>query len=405
MPLRVCLDVTPLLGVRTGVGRYVEALLGALAGLPAGRGGLALAGAAFSLRNRGGLASLPQGVARRHRPVPARALQRAWMRADRPPVEWLAGRCDVFHATNFVLPPARRAAGVVTVHDLTFLRYPELVTAQVLRYRELVPRSVARAAQVLCPSEAVAQEVAAEFGLAPERVRVTPLGVSADWFAAAAPPPAQRAALGLPERYVLFVGTREPRKNLGVLLRAHAAARAQDPHVPQLVLAGPAGWGAGPGGAGAGPGGWGAGPGGAGADLPSPPVCARPAGTAGAHKPEAVPDCLALGYLPSDALRAVVAGAEAVALPSVYEGFGLPLLEALAAGTRVLASDLPVHREVAGTHARYTDAGDEDGWAQALLELAGADRGDPGPGRDWAARWTWAACAEATAAAYRDAAA
>lgn len=366
VPLRITVDATPLLGTRTGVGRYVDRLVHALADDPA----VELTLTAFTARGAGALPTVaPSGVRVRHRPVPARALQALWSHLPFPPVELLAGRCDVVHGTNFVLPPAARAAGVVTVHDLAYVRHPETVSPASLRYRSLVPRAVRRAALVLCPSRATAQDVAAHYRLPPERVLATPLGVDPQW----ADPPeltaAARHRLGLPERYLLFVGTREPRKQLPALLAAHAAARSQDADVPPLVLAGPAGWGAA-------------------ARLP--------------------PGVVLAGWLDDDDdLRAVVGAAQALVLFSRYEGFGLPLLEALAGGTPVVASDLPVHREVTGGHARLVPVEDVDALAQALLEtsLAGPDDDAARQRRDWAARWTWQECARRTVAAYRLAAA
>lgn len=354
VPLRTTLDATPLLGTRTGVGRYVDRLVHALAQDP----DLDVTLTAFTVRGAAGLAE--PGVRVRHRPAPARALQALWSRVPFPPVELLAGRCDVFHATNFVLPPSLRAAGVVTVHDLTFARHPDTVTPTVLRYQRLVPRSVRRAALVLCPAEATADDVAEHYGLSRARVVATPLGVDPSWAAPTAP---DRHRLRLPDRYLLFVGTREPRKQLPVLLAAHAAARAQDADVPELVLAGPAGWGA---------------------------EQELPAGVRLA------------GWLSDDDLRAVVGAATALVLPSRYEGFGLPLLEALAAGTAVVASDLPVHREVTGGHADLVPVGDVDALADALLRASRAtdDPAAVDARRAWAATWTWERCARRTADAY-----
>src|SRR6266536_1899183 len=342
--VRIALDATPLLGVRTGVGRYVEHLLGALAG----SGGDELVATAFTLRGARGLpAVVPAGVAVRHRLVPARALRALWARTELPPAEWLAGRADVVHGTNFVLPPVRHAAGVLTVHDLSYLRTPETVSAASLRYRELVPRSLRRAAVVCTPSAAVADEVRAEYRLPPDRVVVTPLGVDESWLAAEPPPAGWLADRGLPERYLLFVGSLGPRKGLPALLAGYRELRAADSGVPPLVLAGPPGEG--------------------------------------------------------PALRAVVAGAACLAFPSVYEGFGLPPLEALACGTPVVASDLPVTREVLDGQAALVPAGDAAALAAAL---AGALAGDGGPAaraarRAHAAAFTWTRCAEATRAAYR----
>jgi glycosyltransferase involved in cell wall biosynthesis len=365
VPLRIALDATPLLGTRTGVGRYVDRLVQALTDDPS----LQLTLTAFTARGAGALsAAAPPQVRTLHRPVPARALQALWSRTSLPPVELLTGRCEVFHATNFVLPPARRAAGVVTVHDLAFDLHADTVNPAVLRYRTLVPRSVRRAALVLCPARATAAEVAAHYGLDDDRVVATPLGVDAAWAEPSPLTPSLRQRLGLPERYLLFVGTREPRKQLPVLLAAHAAARAEGADVPALVLAGPAGWGA---------------P----TDLP--------------------PGVVLAGWLADDDLHAVVGAAQALVLVSRYEGFGLPLLEALAAGTAVVASDLPVHREVTGGHGILVPVGDVDALAAALVEVV-QDPATPKAveqRKAWAAGWTWQECARRTAEAYRRAAA
>jgi glycosyltransferase involved in cell wall biosynthesis len=358
---RVVLDATPLLGPRTGVGRYVEHLVRELAGLD----GLELVATAFTMRGAGALpAAVPPAVRVRHRPAPARALQAVWSRLELPPVEWLAGRADVVHGTNFVLPPLRRAAGVLTVHDLTYLRFPETVSAASLRYRTLVPRGLRRAAIVVTPSHAVAAEVRAEYGLG-DRVLATPLGVDAGWFDAVALTAAELAARGLPERYLLFVGSVEPRKGLPALLAALRLLHDDVPDTPPLVLAGPPGWG------------------------PALETAGLPAGAV-------VP----AGYLETADLRRLVAGAALLAYPSVYEGFGLPPLEAFAAGVPVVASDLPVVREVTGSLAALAPVGD----AAALAEALRATLADPGDGaarRERARGFTWAATATRTAEAYR----
>jgi glycosyltransferase involved in cell wall biosynthesis len=358
--LRVAVDGTPLLGVRTGIGSYVEHLVAELA---ASDSGVRLRIAAFSLRGRSALRKLPPTVRTVHRPVPARLLHRAWRRGDRPAAEWLTGRVDVVHGTNFVLPPPHRAAGVATVHDLAFLQLPELVEQASLHYRELVPRAVRRAAAVLTPTRAVADELAEAYGLAENRIRVTPLGVDPSWFNATPGRPN-----GIPADYLVAVGTLEPRKGLDVLLDAYRMLLAETPDAPPLVLVGPAGWG--------------------------PQL-----DTAGVRDRVIMP-----GYVDTATLRGLVAGAALLAYPSRYEGFGLPPLEALAAGTPVVASDLPVLHEVLGTHARFVAAGDAGSLAGALGDTL--ERPPSAACRD-AARahargFTWARCAMLTADAYRD---
>ena len=384
--MRVGLDATPLLGPRTGVGRYVQGLAQALAGL-AGPEPEELALVPFSWRGTRDLASVaPSGPRVRHgrRRAPARLLQAAWARTAWPPVEWLAGPVDVFHATNFVAPPTRRAATVVTIHDLTYLRHPDMVTDASARYRHLVPRALRRGAVVCAPTAAVATEVAAEYGLEAERLVVTPLGVDDGWRHPTPPDPIWLAAHDLPPRYLLFAGNREPRKNLPTLLAAYrelipsrvvgvgtgptVTEGAGTTTVPALVLVGPSGWGA-------------------------------ILDTAGLP-----PDTVrTLGYLPDPDLSRLVAGAAALVLPSVYEGFGLPALEALACGTPVVASDLPALREVLGDQAELVPPDDPAALAAALARVLDDPGGAPARAarQTRAAGFTWENCALATLSAYR----
>jgi glycosyltransferase involved in cell wall biosynthesis len=295
-------------------------------------------------------------------------LREAWQRTELPSMPMLGVRADVVHGTNFVLPPpGRGAAGVVTVHDLSYLRYPETVSAASARYRELVPKSLQRAALVLADTQAVAEEIVAEYRLPADRVRAIPLGVDPAWFDAAGPPPPD---LALPERYLLFVGTLEPRKDVATLLAAFRQLRRVDPSTPPLVLAGPSGWG--------------------------------PALDTAGLSPA---DVLQLGYLDTTALRSVVAHAAALCFPSLYEGFGLPPLEALAAGTPVIASDIPPLREILGVVTEgvtLVPVRDIDALSHAIVATLAAPP-DPAPGRVHARRFTWDQTAESTAQAYREA--
>ena len=345
--MRLGIDATPLLGQRSGVGTYVAGLLSGLVEVP---GPPEVVLQAFTWR---GTESLLRGY-RRGRRFPARALQEMWLRADFPPVELLTGRVDVFHGTNFVLPPTRRAAGVLSIHDLSYAHHADTVTAATLRYRTLVPRALRRGAYVLALTETVAGEIREHYGV--EHVGVARPGVGAEWFE-----PATRPA-GLPEEYVLFVGNREPRKNLPVLLDAMARLW---PKVPPLVLAGPPGWG--------------------------------PALDASGLPPEAV---VVPGYLSSADLRGAVAGASLLVFPSRYEGFGLPPVEAFACGTPVVASDLPVLREVLGPHATYATTGDAEALADAILSALDAPPTSAEQRREHARQYTWRRCASEAMAAY-----
>ena len=365
--MRLAVDATPLLGRPSGIGRYTRSLLDALALLP---GAPAPVLALFSLRAH--VTDPPARTTPAPRRLPARLLHPAWARTSLPPVEWLTGPVDVFHAGNFVLPPTRRAAGVVTVHDLSYLHHATTVDDSVAAYRRLVPRSLARASGVITVSHAMKAEICAAYDVAPEQVTVAHLGVDPGW-AAAAPPPAARtgADQGLPERYVLFAGNLEPRKNLATLVRAHALARAENRATPPLVLVGPRGWG----------------------DV------------WGDATPPGPPDVIQLGYLPETRLRSVVAGAAALVMPSLYEGFGLPVLEAMACRTPVLASAVAALAEVAGGHARLVPATDVDAWAHALLDLPSPSPEALDAARDHALSFSWEATARTHLEVWRSAAA
>ena len=361
--LRVVLDATPLLGVRTGIGRYTEHLLAQLAGRP----DLSVAATAFTLRGWRRLAAeLPSGVPARTRPAPARLLRALWRSVDVPPVEWLAGRADVVHGTNFVLPPSRHAAGVVSVHDLAFVTHAGTLHPANADLSTLVPRALRRGATVCTLAEATRIRISDLFDVPLERIFVAPPGVDQDWMNATAPDAGLRARLDLPADYLVFVGTREPRKGLPTLLAAHRVLRSRiGAACPDLVLIGQQGWG----------------------------------DTHDLHDGVRV-----AGYLPQGVLPRVVAGARALVLPSVAEGFGMPVIEALAAGCAVVASDIPVLAEATGDAGIRFPVGDVGALADALSRVL--DGAAPGVDerRAQAARFTWQRCADQNVAAYRYAA-
>lgn len=363
MSIPVALDGAPLLGRRTGIGTYTANLLAALAE----RESLQVTAFAVTLRGGARPPDLPARARWRHLRMPARGARAWWSRFDRPALDLLGGRCEVAHGTNFYLPPPGRAAGVLTIHDLAYLHFPELVHPATLAYREQVPQSLRRAAVVLTPTGAVRDEVLDAYRVEPERVLVSPLGVDPSWTAEQADDPQLRARLGIGADYLLAAGTLEPRKGIRDLLAAYRQLRAARPDCPQLVLAGPVGWG----------------------DELGPD--GPPAGV------------VLTGYLSGAELRALMGGAALFVFPSRYEGFGLPPLEALAAGTPVVASDLPTSREVLAEHARYFPVGSvQDLTAEVAAALADPpDAARRDRDRAYAAEWTWDRCADATVAGYR----
>ncbi|MEB3368151.1 glycosyltransferase family 4 protein [Saccharopolyspora mangrovi] len=335
--LRVLLDATPLLGPRTGIGRYTASLVAALASDVDVR----LIG--FSTRGWWRLRTeAPAGTHVVGPPIPARALRMLWRGGRFPPVEMLSGPVEVVHGTNFVLPPSVRAAGVVTIHDLAFLDDPSLAEPDL---PALVRLSAQRARVVCTPTAAVADQVAERLAVSPEKIAVTPLGLDPEWFSAA---PVRDGRI--PPEYLLFVGAEGPRKGLDVLRAALA------PDLPPLVIAGPG----------------------------------------AAREADGV---IRTGYLSDERLRGVVAGASALVLPSREEGFGLPVLEALACGVLVVCSDLPALREVADGHATFAPAEDPLALREALRQAL-ASPPDPQAGRAHAKSFTWQRCANRTHAAY-----
>lgn len=362
--LRVAVDATPLLGERTGVGAFVAGALGALSADP----GLDLSGYALSLRARGGLPeALPAGVRPLARPMPAGALLQAWARADQPPAEWWTGPVDVVHGTNFCVPPTRRAGQVVTVHDLTPVRFPQLAHRSTALFPTLVRRALRRGAQVHTPSAFVAAEVIELLGADPERVTPVHHGVPER--------PAPTGGRPVEGPYVLALGTIEPRKGFPDLVAAFDAVAAAHPEL-RLVVAGPDGWGI---------------------------EAFQQALDRAAHADRVV----RLGWVDPSRAAALLAGASVLAFPSLYEGFGLPPLEAMAAGVPVVATRAGALPEVLGDAACLVPAGDHEALAEALalvLDDAELRAGLVSRGREQVARFSWQDCATGLVGLYRRAA-
>jgi glycosyltransferase involved in cell wall biosynthesis len=362
--LRVAVDATPLLGVRSGIGMYCDGVLHALGA----RVDLEVAAYAVTWRRRHRLPPLvPSGVRAVQRPMPARPLHFAWARSSRIPVEWFIGPTDVVHGTNFVVPPTRRAARVVTVHDLTNVRYPAMCDPATLRFAALVRRAVAEGAWVHTLSQFVADEAMAEFGVVPERVRVVRPGIPAH-----GPAPGQRSRgkreTVLPagtHRYIIAFGTVEPRKDLPGLVAAFSLM-ADDHKDVALILAGSPGWGD---------------------DALDRAVAASP------WRERIVRP----GYVPEHEHRALLTGAWVLAYPSVYEGFGFPPLEAMKAGVPVVTTAVGAIPETVGNGARLVPAGDIDALAGALADLVDDEderRALIARGRARAELFTWEACGQ-----------
>jgi glycosyltransferase involved in cell wall biosynthesis len=346
--MRVGYDAGPLLDPPTGVARYTRELGAALEAR-----GVELKRYAVALRGHP-----PPGVARLR--APARLVRSMWRRFGRPRIERLTGDVDVVHATNFVLPPVT-APGVVTVHDLSFYRDDTWPGGE--RLRELVPWSVGRAALVLTPTRAVAAEVQERYRVPDRRIQVTPEGVSPIFFGATPLGDSALARLGIDGPFVVAAGSIEPRKNLLRLLQAWTQV-ADDLEGWTLVLAGPRGW--------------------------------------GPHLPK-TPGVLLPGFLGDETLPGLLAAAEVFCYPSLYEGFGLPPLEAMAAGTPVVAGNYPCAGEVLEDAAMRVDPTHVEEIASALFSLASDTalrRRLALKGRARASSFSWERTAAATEQAY-----
>lgn len=382
-PLKVAIDGTALMGARTGVGEFCARLLEALSTRPE----LQLGTFAISRAGRNGLVGLlPPGVELMGRTgpgLPARALHELWARAAFPTAEMLVGKCDLFHGTNFVVPPARSST-VVTVHDLSPLHFPQWSSPAARAYPGLVKAAVRRGAWVHADSAFVASEVVEMLGVPAERVRAVHLGIGPSGTGPAGPARRLSAehlleALSgvLPDwatAYVLAMSRVEPRKDFPGLVRAFAPLAAHHPGLA-LVVAGPDGRGS--------------------ADLDEA-VAASPARDR----------VVRLGWVDDVQRDALLQGATVFAYPSRYEGFGLPPLQAMAVGTPVVATRCGALEEVLGDAARLVAVGDDDALAGALAELvADADArlelSQRGMAR--AGGFTWGACADGLVALYREA--
>jgi glycosyltransferase involved in cell wall biosynthesis len=306
--------------------------------------------------------------------MPARPLHAMWRQSNVPPVEWFIGDIDVVHGTNFVVPPTHRAGAVVSVHDLTPVHYPELCNEATLAYPGLIRRAIGRGAWVHTDSSFIADEVAAAFAI--ERDRVVTVHPGVPQLPEVSPEKAENIVQHLLPAgsgpFVLSVGTAEPRKDLPGLVRAFDAVASAEPDA-LLVLAGPSGWGE--------------------ATL-----------TAAIEGSKFASRIVRTGWVTPTELAALTGHASVLAYPSIYEGFGFPPLQAMAAGLPVVATRAGSLPEVLGDGAVMVDVGDHDALAHALIQLLGNDavrQRAIDAGRVQAAKYEWDACAEGLEALYR----
>ena len=351
MSLRVAFDSGPLLDPPTGVGRYARELAHSLSDA-----GVDVRPYAVSLRGK-------SDISMNRMKLPARFVHKAWLRAGRPAADRLVGDVDVVHGTNFVLPPTKMP-GVVTIHDLSFLRDDAFPGAAA--WARMVPWSIERAERVVTITDQVAGEIVDHYGTDRSKIVVTHLGVSPAFFGAAPLSEASLHRLGIARPFVLAAGTLEPRKNLPRLLAAWGSLGSEKDGW-SLVVAGPKGWG---------------------------PGLARTEGV------------VLTGWVGDETLPGLLAAADVFAFPSLYEGFGMPPLEAMAAGTACVAGTYNAAEEVLGDAAVMVDPLDASAIAGGLATLMSDEaqrRIFALAGKARAAAFTWERTARDTLAAYEQA--
>ena len=357
--LRILLDYRPALRARTGVGEYVHELASALTRRLGPTDTLTLFSSSW--KDRLAPAVIPGArVVDAH--VPVSLLNAAWHRLGWPPVEQLAGGIDLAQSLHPLLMPTRRAAQAITIHDLDFLDHPERTAREIRRdYAALAPAHAQRADLVVAVSQFTASEVERRLGVPRERMVICPSG---------APPWAPRPE-PVPRGPILFMGTLEPRKNVGLLLEAYGRLLTDAPSAPELWLAGAATDAAAP---------WLR-------QIAEPPLAGR---------------VRHLGYIDAHRRYDLYTHASMLVLPSHLEGFGLPVLEAMTVGVPVIVSRRGALPEVAGDAGLIVDPDSPEELAAAMqryLSHPDLARAASARGLERARHYSW----DASAAALRDA--
>jgi glycosyltransferase involved in cell wall biosynthesis len=365
--VRIVIDYRPALRARTGVGEYIHQVAGALARV--GGDDITLFTSSWKDRPSDDLGAGLPNVRIVDQRVPVRALNLAWHRLRWPPVETFAdGQFDIAHSPHPLLLPSRSAAQIVTIHDLHFLSHPERTSNEIRRdYPALAGSHARRADRIIVSSRFAAGEVQRLLHVATEKISICPAG-SPEWKT----PPAGAAADG----YILFLGTLDERKNLGGLLDAYRRLLSRSTSTPRLVVAG-----------------------GAGGDAAKWLASIAEEGPLAGHIEFP-------GYVRTDQREQLFKGAQLFVLPSFEEGFGLPVLEAMAAGIPVVASRRGSLPEVIGDAGLLIDPDDPESLTDAMARILGdstlranlAQRG-----LDRARQFTWTQAARDVRRAYQDA--
>lgn len=360
----IAIDYTPAVRQQAGIGRIVRGQISALIA------------ANCDLDLRLLVVGKVEDASRCAAPAPLhttdlgeRNMVRLWHRLNSPwpTVErYTGGPLDIFHATDFVLAPNRARQTVLTVHDLAFLHYPEASDPRLYRYlNTVVPRSIRRADHIVADSHSTARDVADHFQLPMKRISVVQGAVDHQLFRPIDEPDViawAKRKYGIGERpYIFALGSLQPRKNFSRLIEAFSLARSREAIEHHLVIGGSKGW-------------------------LFDDIFAK------VDELDLRDSVLFIGYVDDADLPALYSGAEIFAYPSLYEGFGLPIIEALACGTPVLTAANSCLAEAGGPGALYVDADSTESLAEGLSRLCS----DPelrailsAAGRSHAAHFTW----------------
>lgn len=372
--MRIGIDGIPLATPKTGIGHYTFELARSLAKLVPGDECQLVAPVPIDLDEANDGIQMPPNLRTVYAPV--NALRRRWWTIGLP-LYVRRNNLSLFHGTNYNLPLWQRCPTVVTIHDLSLLLHSDTHQEHLVRRARMrLPTMTRIATRIITDSESVKREICAHLGVKPAKVTAVPLAPRRAFRPAGeSQTRAARRRLGVEDDFILFVGTVEPRKNLITLVRAFDELLRTTNLRPQLVIAGPKGW------------------------LTEGLF----ANVEWAARTERI---LFTGYVPDEDLRALYSSCRVSVYPSVYEGFGLPPLEAMACGAPVITSRIPVIVETVGTNARLIDPSDVREVTAALVELLT----DPGArahfseaGLQRAAEFTWERTAEMTLEVYREA--
>lgn len=366
--MRVALDAIPLVAAKTGIGHYTDALAEWLARVHTDHQYELFSPFDFEFDPCDGK---PANLSKRY--IPVRSIFRKWWLVGLPSFLQISP-VDVFHGTNYCVPVIAPCPTVVTVHDMSLLTQSGTHESDnVRRGRRRMPIMIRRATRIIAPSEWTKQEIVKIMGTRPEKIRVIHEGAREKMRPL--PSDEGKAILekhGISSQYLLYVGTIEPRKNLTTLIRAYDELLRQTPHRPQLVLCGGRGW-------------------------------MEDEVFRVVEELKLQDQVRFTGYVDDADLPALYSGAEAFVYPSIYEGFGLPPLEAMACGTPVVTSNVSSLPEVVGEAGLLHDPLDYRALTSHFVTLL-SDRSVSEKlqraGLEQASRFSWERAARETQALY-----